>query len=75
MKKNDLLAIRKMTLPALHQKLAELEKELVQTRLKFKRGDLTNVRACKNIRYQIAVIKTIMREKELLKQLKVQESK
>ncbi len=70
MKKNDLAELRKLDIASLQNKLIELKKKLVLTKLKIKRGELTNVRAAKNLRRDIAVILTIIKEKELIASLK-----
>ncbi len=76
MKRNDLVELRKLNLASLQKRLSELQKELVLTKLKIKRGELANLRAAKNLRRTIAVIKTIMTEKQLIKKLtKTKESK
>ncbi len=69
MKRNDLVELRKLNIASLQKRLSELQKELVLTRLKLKRGELTNVRAVKQLRKNIAVLKTLITEKKLLKTL------
>ena len=69
MKKNDLIELRKLDIASLQKKVSELKKKLVITKLKIKKGELKNVRAAKNLRRDIAVILTIIREKQILAQL------
>ncbi len=75
MKRDDLIELRKLDIASLQKRLFELQKDLVLTKLKIKRGELTNLRAAKNIKKTIAVIKTVMTEKRLIKTLKTEESK
>ncbi len=70
MKKNDLAELRKLDIASLQNKLIELKKKLVLTKLKIKRGELANLRAAKNLRRDIAIILTLIKEKELIASLK-----
>lgn len=67
MKKNNLVEIKKMDLILLQERVKKLEKELVDLSLdKIKGG---NIREAKNKRRDLAQMLTILKQKELLKQL------
>jgi ribosomal protein L29 len=58
----------KSTGPAeLSKKLVKLTQDLVQERQQLRLGKATNSEAGKKIRYQIALIKTLLREHQLTK--------
>lgn len=68
MKKQDKEKLRQADVAQLQKKLDSLAVDLVKTQNQLKLGKLTNLKSAKNIRYQIAFIKTIIREKELANQ-------
>ena len=70
MKKNDLAELRKLKIASLQTKLIELKKKLVLTKLKIKRGEMANLRAAKQLRRDIAILLTLIKEKELIASLK-----
>ena len=63
MKKKDLNEFKAKSVMDLTKKLAELEKEKVNRQLELKMGKLKNVHEVKNIRGNIAQIKTILKLK------------
>ncbi len=65
MKIQDKQKLREMSLDELRQKLYELYKEYNAVVLKKGAYKLDNVSLPKKIKHDIAVVKTIMREKEL----------
>ena len=65
MKQQDLIKHHHMDIPELKTAASKLEKELVDARLKISLGQEKNVHIAKNIRQDIARIKTIIRHKEL----------
>ena len=75
MKRNDLVELRKLDIASLQKKLVELKKKFVLAKLKIKRGELSNVREAKNLRQTIAVILTLIREKQIIQSLKSKETK
>ncbi len=64
MKKKDKQALRGMTLAKLHQELVEAQKELVRAKLEWASGRGKG-QPPKLLSDKVAVIKTIIREKEL----------
>lgn len=62
MKKAD---IRELTTPELTSKLSELKSELFNLRFSLATGNLPNNSQIKNVKKEIARIKTIIREREL----------
>lgn len=62
MKKAD---IRDLTTPELTSKLSELKSELFNLRFSLATGNLPNNSQIKNVKKEIARIKTIIREREL----------
>ena len=65
MKRNDISALHNQSVTELNGKLAELEKQLVDARLKIQLGQMKNVKMAKMIRQDIARIKTVITEKTL----------
>lgn len=70
MKKNDLQSLRKSSKTELEKKVQDLNTKLVELKLKMQRGELANRKEPKNIRHDIAQIKTIMTEQALLEATK-----
>lgn len=56
---------RKLTDEELKNKLSELESELFKQRMKIKAASQKNVKLVRNIRKDIARLKTVMKEKQL----------
>lgn len=65
MKANDLMKIREMNDVELNKKLDELKKELFNLRFQHAINQLENPMRLKAVRKEIAVVKTILREREL----------
>ena len=65
MKSNELIKIREMTDVELNKKLADLKEELFHLRFQHAINQLDNPMRLKAVRKEIAVIKTIIREREL----------
>ena len=65
MKSNELIKIRELTDVELTKKLDELKKELFHLRFQHAINQLENPMRLKAVRKEIAVIKTIIREREL----------
>ena len=65
MKANELMKLREMTDTELVKKLDELKKELFHLRFQHAINQLENPMRLKAVRKEIAVVKTIIREREL----------
>ena len=65
MKSNDLMKIREMSDVELNKKLGDLKEELFTLRFQHAINQLDNPMRLKAVRKEIAVIKTIIREREL----------
>ena len=65
MKSNDLMKIREMSDVELNKKLADLKEELFHLRFQHAINQLDNPMRLKAVRKEIAVVKTIIREREL----------
>ena len=65
MKSNDLIKIREMNDVELAKKLDDLKKDLFNLRFQHAINQLDNPMRLKAVRKEIAVIKTIIREREL----------
>lgn len=65
MKRNDIKALADKTVVELNKDLEQLIKDLAGLRLAAKVGKLDSPAKLKNLRKDIARIKTVMREKEL----------
>ena len=65
MKSNELIKIRELTDVELTKKLDELKKELFHLRFQHAINQLDNPMRLKAVRKEIAVVKTIIREREL----------
>ena len=65
MKANELMKLREMTDTELTKKLDELKKDLFNLRFQHAINQLDNPMRLKAVRKEIAVVKTIIREREL----------
>ena len=65
MNKNELIKIREMSDVELNKKLVDLKEELFHLRFQHAINQLDNPMRLKAVRKEIAVIKTIIREREL----------
>ena len=65
MKANELIKLREMTDVELNNKLAKLKEELFNLRFQNAINQLENPMRLKAVRKEIAVVKTILREREL----------
>ena len=65
MKSNDLMKIREMSDVELNKKLVDLKEELFHLRFQNAINQLDNPMRLKAVRKEIAVVKTIIREREL----------
>ncbi len=68
MKRKDITALHDQTSQELEQQLQELRKSLAKAKLELPAGKLQDVRLPGKIRDDIARIKTVLREKQLLAQ-------
>lgn len=66
MKRKDLQAMRGKTEKEVTLEVAKKETELIDQRLRIRSGDKKNLKGAWNIRRDIAQMKTVLREKELL---------
>lgn len=65
MKSNELIKIRELTDVELAKKLDDLKKDLFNLRFQHAINQLDNPMRLKAVRKEIAVVKTIIREREL----------
>ena len=65
MKSNELNKIREMNDVELNKKLADLKEELFHLRFQHAINQLENPMRLKAVRKEIAIVKTIIREREL----------
>ena len=65
MKSNDLIKIRELNDVELNKKLVDLKEELFTLRFQNAINQLDNPMRLKAVRKEIAVVKTIIREREL----------
>lgn len=65
MKANDLMKLRELSDTELDKKLADLKEELFHLRFQHAINQLDNPMRLKAVRKEIAIVKTIMREREL----------
>ena len=65
MKANELIKLRELTDVELNNKLAKLKEELFNLRFQHAINQLDNPMRLKAVRKEIAVVKTIIREREL----------
>lgn len=66
MKRNDIKALHEKTSAELIKRLHELETKVAKARLELSAGKLEDTRLISKLRDDIARIKTILREQELL---------
>ena len=66
MKRNDITGLHEKDKAELSAQLTELEKELVKARLERSAGKLASPAKVKSLSHDIARIKTVIREKELV---------
>lgn len=64
MNKQDKQKLRAKSVPELQQELEKRTKRLVEAKFKLSQGQLENVHLPNKLRKEIAVIKTIMSEKD-----------
>ena len=65
MKANDLTKLRELNDTELNKKLADLKEELFHLRFQHAINQLDNPMRLKAVKKEIAIVKTIMREREL----------
>ena len=65
MKANDLMKLRELSDTELDKKLADLKEELFHLRFQHAINQLDNPMRLKAVRKEIAIVKTIIREREL----------
>ncbi len=66
MKRNDINLLHEKTLAELQEQLVELNQQWAKAKLELKVNKLSDLRSPSKLRDDIARVKTIMREKELL---------
>ena len=64
MKKTDKIAYRQKTIVELKKALTEARKKFVESKTKLAVGNLKDTSVFKKIRYEIALILTLIKEKE-----------
>ena len=65
MKANEMIKLREMTDVELNKKLEDLKKDLFNLRFQHAINQLENPMRLKAVRKEIAIVKTILREREL----------
>ena len=65
MKANEMIKLREMTDVELNKKLEDLKKDLFNLRFQHAINQLENPMRLKAVRKEIAIVKTIIREREL----------
>jgi len=65
MKKKAKQELHQKTITQLQKEVAKTEKELAKLKLELKAGKVKNVRSLMAQRHRLAVLKTILKEKEL----------
>lgn len=65
MKKNDQQELFAKSIPELKKEVEKTNKELIEAKFKFSKGQLNDVRLPSKLRNKIAVIKTIISQKEI----------
>lgn len=75
MKKNELMEIKKMDIPALEERIKQIRLEMVDLFLNKSIGKINNTKSLKNKRRDLAQSLTILKQKQLLKQLEVKYEK
>lgn len=73
MKRQERQKIRQTSPEELKSQLQTLQMDLAKARNELKLGKLKNLKTAKNIRYEISLIKTVLREKELTNQTEAQQ--
>ena len=73
MKKNDFAEIKKLEIKAVKEKIAAAQKEVVGLVIDKNMSKLTNLRAIKNKRRDIAQMMTVLKQKDLLIKLEGKE--
>lgn len=63
MKKTDKIAYHQKSLSELNKNLVDISQQLVETKLKLATGQLKDTSQIKKLKYQIALIKTIISQK------------
>lgn len=71
MKKIELAEIKKMDLKSLSERVAKTQKELGDLTMDKNMNKVTNLKAIKNKRKDIAQMLTVLRQKQLLSELEV----
>lgn len=74
MKKNELAEIKKMDIKTIVEKIKKMNNELIDLAVDKAMAKLTNLKALKNKRKEMAQILTILRQKQLLQDLERKES-
>jgi large subunit ribosomal protein L29 len=70
MRKKELTSLRQKTRIELIGKLVELKKELLEAKNKFFSGQVKDIKKPKNLKHNIAQVRTVIREKEQERQEK-----
>lgn len=64
MKRNDKKALQEMDILALQKRGEELRKEFAVSKMQFRVGKLKNVRLLSVLRHKLAVVETLLTQKE-----------
>lgn len=75
MKKNELKKTRNEEMEALRKKVAELKKEISVKYAERLAGKVSNPKEVANIKREVAQIMTIIREKEIIEEVKSSQAK
>lgn len=75
MKRNDISALHEKTSGELEQQLAELKKDLAKAKLELPAGKLADTRLPGKIRDDIARVKTVLSQKQLVAKTSVSAEK
>lgn len=70
MKQTQLKTLRKKSITQLNEQLSQLEQDLTKRSLELAAGKLDDIKLPSRLRKDIAQIKTVIREKELIAQAK-----
>ncbi|RJP46914.1 MAG: 50S ribosomal protein L29 [Armatimonadetes bacterium] len=73
MKRNELAEVKKMDLVALDEKAKVLGREIADLTIDKEMNKMSNSKALKNKRRQLAQVLTVRRQKELLQELEKKE--
>jgi ribosomal protein L29 len=65
MKKTDKISYKQKTLSELQKNLAEVQKKLVELHIKHSTGNLKDTSLLAKARYEIAFIKTLIKEQKV----------